>query len=177
MAKSKPIKSVCNFVTYIEKKDEYIVSYTAFSGTTTITETASGPSLKEASEVAKNQAKEVLHSKDLKDLRELREQESDFWTEDRRVFSSTGNATGKYGNSEAVRQGTGQTLPGNAKLNGGGRNPITVKQINFIKKLASECGCSAEETAISLYSKQLPELCGLEANEVIAHLKSLQKRR
>ena len=178
MPKDKPVKSICNFISYIEKKDEYIASCTVSSGTTAVTETASGPSLKAARDAARSLAKEVLHSKELRNLK------GDFWTEDSRVFSSASNAdaslnrsTGQYGISETYRQATSQTEPGIARRNGGGKNPITEKQINFIRKLASECGCSADETVAELCSKSLTDLCGQEANVVINHLKSLPKRR
>ncbi len=59
-----------------------------------------------------------------------------------------------------------------SKFNGGGSKSISVGQIEFIERLASEKKCSAEAMSQRLYQKPLMMLIGSEANFLINELKS-----
>jgi hypothetical protein len=56
---------------------------------------------------------------------------------------------------------------------GGGVKPASDKQLALIKSLSSQLGSSAKDMADNMFSKQLGELHGFEANQMIKRLKQI----
>ena len=54
--------------------------------------------------------------------------------------------------------------------NGGGKKPISGKQLDLIKNLGEQHSQNPEKIARAKYGKPLGELCGMEASEMIQNL-------
>lgn len=60
---------------------------------------------------------------------------------------------------------------GSSKFNGGGNKPISSSQINLIEKLGRERHVAPVEKSLEMFGKEINELRGGEANELIRLLK------
>ncbi len=69
-------------------------------------------------------------------------------------------------------QNSNQDDTDKTKRKGGGKRPITQKQIDLINNLAEQNNSTGNQEAILLCSKELHELIGEEADHLIKHLQS-----